>query len=73
MAEGPAGHVELLDEEDLYPVGRISSGRLHIGCVLASRKGRFCRVLHTQVLKVIDFTHRWSLDEQTRVRGETGP
>ncbi len=29
--------------------------RLRIGCVLRSRKGTFCRVLHTQVLEVIEF------------------
>ncbi len=31
--------------------------RLRIGCIFWSRKGTFCRVLHTQVLEVIDSTH----------------
>ncbi len=31
------------------------SRRLRIGCVFWSRKGTFCRVLHTQVSEVIDF------------------
>ncbi len=30
-------------------------GRLRIGCVFGSRKGTFCRVLHTQVLGVSEF------------------
>ncbi len=31
-------------------------GRLRIGCVFRSRNATFCRVLHIQVLEVIDFT-----------------
>ncbi len=31
------------------------SSWLRIGCVLGSRNGMFCRVLHTQVLEVIEF------------------
>ena len=31
------------------------SSRLRIGCVFGSRNGIFCRVLHTQVLEVVEF------------------
>ncbi len=36
--------------------GLISPGPVRIGCVFRSRKGTFCRVLHTQVLEVIELT-----------------
>ena len=37
--------------------GEGPSSRLRIGCVFRSRKGTFCRVLHTQVLEVIKQWH----------------
>ncbi len=35
--------------------GGVLPSRLRIGCVFGSRNGMFCRVLHTQLLEVVEF------------------